>query len=37
VSRPTLHDLLRKHGVEAARFRRPGLPEDLEEEEPGAS
>jgi two-component system NtrC family response regulator len=26
VSRPTLHDLLRKHGLEAARFRRGGRP-----------
>jgi two-component system NtrC family response regulator len=26
VSRPTLHDLMRKHGLEAARFRRPELP-----------
>jgi DNA-binding NtrC family response regulator len=24
VSRPTLHDLLRKHDVDAAQFRRPG-------------
>jgi two-component system NtrC family response regulator len=28
VSRPTFHDLLRKHGIEVDRFRRPGLPED---------
>jgi len=35
VSRPTLHDLLRKHGLDAARFRRGGLAE--ESEEPGAS
>jgi len=28
VSRPTLHDLLRKHGLDAARFRRPGLAEE---------
>src|SRR5262245_22588614 len=27
ISRPTLHDLLRKHGIEAGRFRRPGAPE----------
>ena len=33
VSRPTLHDLLRKHGVEADRFRRPGAPEDEPESE----
>jgi len=26
VSRPTLHDLMRKHGLEAARFRSPGIP-----------
>ena len=26
VSRPTFHDLLHKHGIEAARFRRPDLP-----------
>ena len=31
VSRPTLHDLLRKHGLEAARFRRPELPADDED------
>ncbi len=37
VSRPTLHDLLKKHGLEAARFRRPGLPEEPEDEEPAAS
>jgi two-component system NtrC family response regulator len=37
VSRPTFHDLLKKHGVEAARFRRPGLAEEAEEEESGAS
>jgi two-component system NtrC family response regulator len=28
VSRPTLHDLMRKHGLDAARFRRPELPGD---------
>jgi two-component system, NtrC family, response regulator len=33
VSRPTLHDLLRKHGVEADRFRRPGAPDGEEEPE----
>ncbi len=27
VSRPTLHDLLRKHHIEADRFRRPDVPE----------
>jgi len=26
VSRPTFHDLLRKHGIEAERFRHPGAP-----------
>jgi two-component system, NtrC family, response regulator len=26
VSRPTLHDLLNKHGLDAGRFRRPELP-----------
>ena len=26
VSRPTLHDLLRKHGIEAGRFRKPDVP-----------
>ena len=37
VSRPTLHDLLRKHGIDAARFRRPDAPaaEDDEEGAPG--
>jgi two-component system NtrC family response regulator len=33
VSRPTLHDLLRKHGLEAGRFRRGGAA-DAEDEEP---
>jgi two-component system, NtrC family, response regulator len=33
VSRPTLHDLLRKHGIDAARYRRPDAPEPLEEDE----
>jgi two-component system NtrC family response regulator len=37
VSRPTLHDLLKKHNVDASRFRRPGLPEELDEEDGGAS
>jgi two-component system NtrC family response regulator len=33
VSRPTLHDLLRKHGIDATRFRHPGAPgEDGEDE-----
>ncbi len=35
VSRPTLHDLLRKHGLEAARFRRGGAA-DTEDEEPAS-
>jgi two-component system NtrC family response regulator len=26
VSRPTFHDLLRKHGIDAGRFRRPDVP-----------
>lgn len=34
VSRPTLHDLMRKHALEASRFRRPDLP--AEDEESGA-
>jgi two-component system NtrC family response regulator len=34
VSRPTLHDLLNKHGLDAGRFRRPGEPaEDAENED----
>jgi two-component system NtrC family response regulator len=33
VSRPTFHDLLKKHGIEAERFRRPDLPGDDEDEE----
>ena len=37
VSRPTLHDLLKKHGLDAARFRRPGLAEDLDDEDGEAS
>ncbi len=32
VSRPGLHDLLRKHAIDAARFRRPELPEDEAED-----
>ncbi len=35
VSRPTFHDLLHKHGIEAARFRRPGLPEHEDAPEDG--
>ncbi len=37
VSRPTLHDLLKRHGLEAARFRRPGLADDAEDEEAATS
>ena len=37
VSRPTLHDLLRKHGLDAARFRRPGLADESEEDDSAAS
>jgi two-component system NtrC family response regulator len=33
VSRPTLHDLLRKHGLDAGRFRRPGAPADEDGDE----
>ncbi len=33
VSRPTFHDLLKKHGLDASRFRRPGTA--TEEEESG--
>ena len=33
VSRPTLHDLMRKHGLDPARFRRPELPADEPEDE----
>ncbi|HYM82272.1 MAG TPA: PEP-CTERM-box response regulator transcription factor [Candidatus Limnocylindria bacterium] len=39
VSRPTFHDLLRKHGVQADRFRKPGAPpadEEADEEREGA-
>jgi two-component system NtrC family response regulator len=38
VSRPTLHDLMRKHGLEADRFRRPERPgEDADAGEDAAS
>jgi len=33
VSRPTFHDLLRKHDIPADRYRRPGAPADEDEEE----
>jgi two-component system NtrC family response regulator len=40
VSRPTLHDLLRKHGLDAAKFRHPDVPavddDDDEDGEPRA-
>ena len=35
VSRPTLHDLMRKHALDAARFRRPELPAGDDEDEGG--
>jgi two-component system NtrC family response regulator len=35
VSRPTFHDLLRKHSIEAERFRHPGAPPSDEDEESG--
>jgi two-component system NtrC family response regulator len=37
VSRPTMHDLVRKHGLDLGRFRRPDLPDENEDEEAGAS
>ena len=37
VSRPTLHDLLRKHGIDAARFRRPGLVDETDDEDSAPS
>ena len=33
VSRPTFHDLLRKHGIAAERFRHPGAPPADDEDE----
>ena len=33
VSRPTFHDLLRKHGIDAARFRHPEMPDEDGEED----
>ena len=33
VSRPTFHDLLRKHSIDAGRFRNPGAPSQDDEEE----
>ena len=32
VSRPTFHDLLHKHGIDASRYRRSDLPEEEAEE-----
>jgi two-component system NtrC family response regulator len=38
VSRPTFHDLLRKHAIQADRFRNPGAPPvDDEDETPGVA
>ena len=37
ISRPTLHDLIRKHGIDLIRFRRPGHVDEPEDEEPAAS
>jgi two-component system NtrC family response regulator len=34
VSRPTFHDLLRKHAIDASRFRRPDMPDPGPEPEP---
>jgi two-component system NtrC family response regulator len=31
VSRPTLHDLMRKHGIDAGRYRQSGVPADDED------
>jgi hypothetical protein len=33
VSRPTLHDLLKKHGIDVESYRRPEAPEDVEGED----
>ena len=35
VSRPSLHDLLRKHGIDAASFRKPGHPGGEDDAEAG--
>jgi DNA-binding NtrC family response regulator len=40
VSRPTFHDLLRKHGIEAGRYRNsdvPGQPESAEAADAGGN
>jgi hypothetical protein len=31
ISRPTLHDLLKRHSIDAASFRRPGTVPDESE------
>ncbi len=36
VSRPTLHDLLKKHGLDAARYRRGGAADEADDEDAGA-
>jgi two-component system NtrC family response regulator len=36
VSRPTLHDLMRKHGIDAGRYRQSGVPSDEEDLDGGA-
>jgi len=36
ISRPTLHDLLRKHDIDVQRFRRPGLPEPDDDDGDGS-
>ncbi|HET7224826.1 MAG TPA: PEP-CTERM-box response regulator transcription factor [Candidatus Eisenbacteria bacterium] len=33
VSRPTFHDLLRKHGIDAGQYRHPDVPEAPEDED----
>jgi two-component system NtrC family response regulator len=35
VSRPTLHDLMRKHGIDAARFRQGPRPDDDDDDDIG--
>ncbi len=35
VSRPTFHDLLRKHGIEVGRYRKPDVPGPVEPEGDG--
>jgi two-component system, NtrC family, response regulator len=36
VSRPTFHDLLKKHGLDAGRFRNPGVVDDEPDDEENA-